>query len=189
MELLIISENKIKISLTKTDLDGYSISCDSIDYDTTETRRVVWSLLDDVKKQSGFDAAKSKIFVQIYPSIDGGCELYVSKLGKADAVQSVPPTEQKRSRKKCRTDYYIFKGINELLAVCKMLLKRGYSGSSDAYTGEDGRFILGADSDSFGLDFISEFGLRQSPETAELYVNEHCREICTGCAVETLGKL
>lgn len=80
LELLLISENKIKISLTKEDLDAHGITSDDIDYDNTETRRVFWTLLDEVKNKTGFDAAKTRIFIQIYPMRDGGCELYVSKI-------------------------------------------------------------------------------------------------------------
>ncbi len=189
MELLIISETKIKISLTKTDLDMYSIACDEIDYDTTETRRVVWSLLDEVKKQSGFDAAKSKIFVQIYPSRDGGCEMYVSKLGALNAgLDESLNVKKPPAESKCSTEYYIFNGLNEVLAVCKMLSKQGYSGSSKVYADEDGGFVLAVNG-SCGLGFISEFGVKQSAESAELYIKEHCREVCAENAVATLGVL
>ncbi len=190
MELLIISENKIKISLTKNDLDGYKISCDDIDYDTTETRRVVWSLLDDVKKQVGFDAGKSRIFVQMYPSRDGGCELYISKLGKQSS-RSLVNAEQKGdtlSKEDRKKDYYIFDGINEMLAVCKELCYQGYKGSSDVYVDDDGRFFLCTESEK-GFEFMLEFGLHQASEATELYIKEHCREICTQRAVETLGVL
>ncbi len=188
MELLIISDSKIKISLSKNDLDSYKISCDSIDYDTTETRRVVWSLLDDVKKQSGFDAAKSRIFVQIYPSRDGGCELYVSKLGKQlpsafDKAVSPPLLPSVGCKKEC----YIFDGVNGLIAVCKELYTKGYNGRSDAYSDDIGQYFLCAEGE--GFDFMSEFGVRRSYDIAELYIKEHCREICTQNAVSTLGVL
>ncbi len=187
MELLIISENKIKISLTKNDLDTYDISCENIDYDTTETRRVVWSLLDDVKRQSGFDAAKSRIFVQIYPSIDGGCEMYVSRLGKEEREKSYKPQNDKseaRRKKNC----YIFSGMNELIAVCRAMLKRGYSGRADLYADETGGFYLCAEP-SEQIGFITEFGASEGKESTELYIKEHCREICVGDAVSTLGRL
>ncbi len=191
MELLIISENKIKISLSKNDLDSYNISSESIDYDTTETRRVVWSLLDDVKKQIGFDAAKSRIFVQLYPGRDGGCEMYVSKLGLGVdiALKNENSTPQKTKIEAVSREYYIFDGINEVLAVCKMLCSQGYSGHSDAYADEDGRFILAAEVGTERMMFVSEFGARQSSDTVELYIREHCRAVCKDNAVSTLGVL
>ena len=52
-----------------------------LDYENTETRRAFWSILDEAKHRTGFDAASEKVFVQVYPSKSGGCEMYVTKLG------------------------------------------------------------------------------------------------------------
>ena len=83
MELLPINEQKIKIMLSHEDLAAWQLSPDTIDYNTTETRRAFWGILDEAKKKTGFDAAKEKVFVQLYPAKNGGCEMYVTKLGNA----------------------------------------------------------------------------------------------------------
>ena len=81
MELIVINENKLKITLSESDMKQYSLDCNTVDYDNTETRKAFWSILDEVKQKTGFDAASQKIFVQLYPSKKGGCEMYVTKLG------------------------------------------------------------------------------------------------------------
>ncbi len=81
MELIVISDSKLKIMLTGEDMNRYSIDCNTLSYDNTETRRAFWSILDEVKHKTGFDAANEKVFVQVYPSKGGGCEMYVTKLG------------------------------------------------------------------------------------------------------------
>ncbi len=82
MELIKISDSKLKIALTPTDMEKYSLDIQTMDYDKTETRSAFWQLLDEAKHKTGFDAASEKIFVQIYSSVGGGCEMYVTKLKK-----------------------------------------------------------------------------------------------------------
>lgn len=80
MEFIMISDSKLKIALTPADMKEYSLDCETIDYDKTETRAAFWQFFDDVKLRTGFDAASDRIFVQIYSSVGGGCEMYVTKL-------------------------------------------------------------------------------------------------------------
>ena len=68
MELIKISDSKLKIALTPTDMEKYSLDIQTMDYDKTETRSAFWQLLDEAKHKTGFDAASEKIFVQIYSS-------------------------------------------------------------------------------------------------------------------------
>lgn len=192
MELLLISENKIRISLTKEDLDGYRITCDKIDYDNTETRRVFWCLFDEVKQKTGFDAAESRIFIQIYPDKTGGCELYVSKINapandKTD--HTVSPVSFNSIDLTPRPEIYSFDGIDPLLSACRQLKLLGYSGSSTAHADKSGRFYLSLDSDLPKTCFLTEYGLRHTSESARLYINEHCKSICERNAIETLGAL
>ena len=81
MELIMISNSKLKIMLTSEDMKEYSLDCNTLSYENTETRRAFWSILDEAKHRTGFDAASERVFVQVYPSKKGGCEMYVTKLG------------------------------------------------------------------------------------------------------------
>lgn len=80
MELILISEEKLKITLSKEETSAYSLEPEKADYDDTHTRRALWSIFDDAKKKTGFDAAKGRIYLQIYPLLSGGCELCVTRL-------------------------------------------------------------------------------------------------------------
>lgn len=86
MELIKISDSKLKIALTPTDMEKYSLDIQTMDYDKTETRSAFWQLLDEAKHKTGFDAASEKIFVQIYSSAGGGCEMYVTKLKRPPGI-------------------------------------------------------------------------------------------------------
>ena len=193
MDLLLISENKIKISLTKEDLDRYHITADGIDYDNTETRRVFWTLLDEAKRKTGFDAAKNRIFIQIYPGKDGSCELYVSKVScperdYADTSNVLRGLGRWR-RAEDRRLVYLFDEMESLISVCKRLKSVGYSHRVSAYSEGKDRFFLSLDSDEGELTFIEEYGRAQCSKGIYFYIKEHCRCICDGDAVARLGDL
>ncbi len=85
MELILINDTKLKIMLTREDMTRYDLDCESADYDNTETRRAFWSILDEAKHRTGFDAARDRVFIQLYPSREGGCEMFVTKVGLLSA--------------------------------------------------------------------------------------------------------
>ena len=190
MELLLISENKIRISLSKEDLDEYRITCEEMDYDNTETRRAFWCLFDEVKQKTGFDAAKSRIFIQIYPDKNGGCELYVSKINapaNGDNAESAPHVSF-IPELSCQ-EVYSFDGINALLSACRQLSSLGYVGQSSVYADKQGRFYLITNGDTQRTFFLTEYGLRHTSKAVRLYINEHCSVVCSERAVETLSSL
>ncbi len=162
MELIMISDSKLKIMLTLDDMKTYSLDCATLDYDNTETRKAFWSILDEAKHRTGFDAASEKVFVQVYPSRTGGCEMYVTKLGifaDRTAVGDETGEEEddvklnlggkedvkdrdartKDGRRYERTLVYRFLDAERLIKACGRLTESGYSGESSAYFCDEGR--------------------------------------------------
>ena len=80
MKLVRMGDNEIRIHLTEHDLEKFSITLDDFDYDSTKGRRVIWELFDRAREETGFDASKEKVYIQLYPRDGGGCELFVTKL-------------------------------------------------------------------------------------------------------------
>lgn len=78
MELILISNTKLKIMLDESDMKQYKIS-DDTDCATLAARKAIRSILDTARQQVGFNTEGSEIFVQLYTSKRGGCELFVSK--------------------------------------------------------------------------------------------------------------
>lgn len=169
MELILISDSKLKIMLTRDDLRLYSIDCDTLDYENTETRRAFWSILDEAKHRTGFDAASEKVFVQVYPSKAGGCEMYVTKLGaleeseqgdtEDDVIINPAPikkrgeniirketyltlNEKKRSIQRKREEIFKFDSLELLIKACRRLWGIGYSNESSAYIGDGACYLL-----------------------------------------------
>ncbi len=187
MELILISNSKLKIMLSPDDMREHRLCCDSVDYSNTETRRAFWSILDEAKQQTGFDAASSRVYIQLYPSRSGGCELYVTKL--------LPECREGRSDKASegRELIYRFEGIDPMLRVCRRLSLTGFDGSASAYIDEEKRAWLCLFCvDEHELDrlaFIGEFGEECDPSSSHAYIAEHGRCICPQEAIERLASL
>ena len=81
MEIIMINENKLKVMLCKEDLSHFELSPEQLDYSNTETKRMFWDVLSRAKHQTGFDTDGQRVLVQLYPSKEGGCEMFVTKIG------------------------------------------------------------------------------------------------------------
>ncbi len=123
MELLVISESKLKVMLSREDMEKHGISDSELNYDDPATRKKLLGVLDEIKAQSGFDTAADKLLIQLYPSRDGGSEMFVTKLG---LLSSAAEQNLRRSRGIgvfCRgAEIYFaaeFEDVLSMAAVCE----------------------------------------------------------------------
>ena len=131
LELHLIQNDKLKVLLTPFDMMKYELTCESLDYDNTETRKAIWSILDFAKHETGFDAALGKIRIEVYPEKSGGCAIYITKLAKNDLPSSedMNETSEKQSSAEGKNAVvYQFDRLDDLLAVCRALEHRAYKG-------------------------------------------------------------
>ena len=211
MELILISDSKLKVMLSAEDMEKYELDCDNMNYDNTETRSAFWQILDEAKHQTGFDAARDRVFVQVYPSKCGGCEMYVTKissipglsgeLAEAGASRLAPLAASAGKGlvvTKTRTVMYIFGGLDDMLSVCRRLASVGYSGQSDAYRCGDGYALMINENVHVSVSrlpkcgeycFIEEFGNRRTSQIDMAYIREHGACMSHGSAVEELARL
>jgi negative regulator of genetic competence, sporulation and motility len=67
-------EEKISVTLTKTDMTDFHITYDELDYSNIETRRIIWTILDEAKKTLGKAVnIDNRLLIQVSPAEDGGC--------------------------------------------------------------------------------------------------------------------
>ena len=200
MELILISDSKLKIMLTSADMQQYALDCDTIDYDNTETRRAFWNILDEAKHRTGFDAAAERVFIQLYPSKGGGCEMYVTKLGFDDtrtARALLPGGSSKRGVLRSRISAYRFAGLDNLIAVCRRLRALQESTAADnipstVWQDDTGHWHLildETDTPPALLGFPAEFGTAEDAGRLSLYIHEHGTSVCRGNAADLLGRL
>ncbi len=194
MDLILINDNKLKVVLTAEDMTAYALTCETIDYDNTETKRAFWDILDTAKHRTGFDAASDRVFIQVYPSRGGGCELYVTKLHSDRAKSPLPGEHVCRVSRADTSDgltseIYAFDSMHSLLCACRLLWEHGAVRSSSAYIAEGGDWYYLRFESRETYPAIAEYGVRHNLLTADTYIAEHCECICKDNAVEILAAL
>ncbi len=85
METIFISKDKIKIMLSDVEMAKYRIHKD-FSKDKAEADLIIWDILDDAAASTGFDTEKGSFYVQMFPSKDGGCELFVTRITAEDSI-------------------------------------------------------------------------------------------------------
>lgn len=74
MKIEAIGEEKILVALSDKDLIELDITYDEMDYSNIETRRVIWTILDEAKRSLGKSIdTDGRILIEVTPSDDGGC--------------------------------------------------------------------------------------------------------------------
>lgn len=169
MELLKISESALKVCLTREDMELYDIEFDELDYSNTQTRRIIWSILDEAKRTLGFEAVRENIYIRAFKCMSGGCELFVSR----ENVRESEPL------------LYRFVGAEPLISACARLYNCRFEGQSRLFVGDDGWFYLVLFGEG-GTVYLDELGVRI--EYCAAYLAEHARPLCNG-AVEKMAKL
>lgn len=120
MKIELVDRKTAKITLTEKDLDAMSISYEDMDYKNPETKRAILELIERVKEETGLDCSCSKLFIEAYPAIYGGCVLYINLLEKGkNAVVS----------KKAIPDFhspiiFCFDDVNALLHASENLFRQ-----------------------------------------------------------------
>ncbi len=196
MELILISDTKLKVMLSPLDMQKYELDNSNIDYDNTETRRAFWQILDEAKHKTGFDAASDKVFIQVYPSRSGGCEMYVTKLGNAKHKENKTETQGRKntySLLRGKTNIYRFEKLEHVSAVCRQLSAMDYAYESGLYLSEDGKYdlvIYENTENNEGMteySFIEEYANKRQGEIELAYAKEHGVCIESAHAVEKMS--
>ena len=209
MELIRISNRKLKIMLTPTDMSHFELESDTLGEDFANTHRAFRLLLAELKDRVGFDADDRHISVQYFPSREGGCEMFISNLqeneehgentalSKAQSKTALQPRLGRRQSDCFRRDFaYRFSRLEDLITVCYRLSAIDYICESSAYRDEQGQyylFLIALSSSPFSIPdeigFIVEYGSIENAAARRMYLREHGIAICEQNAIISLSKL
>ncbi len=196
MELIIIGDSRLKVILTAEEVRRFALDLGESELDSPGAKAALRELFDEIRRQSGFDAASDRVLVQLYPSKGGGCEIFLTKLGKPSRARTLPDRMGELSAPpELRPVLFCFEGLRELLAVCRQLYRIGYALLSTVYVADDGRYYLVLQEKSKSgtrvgaLSFVEEFGERRGGALSLSYIKEHGRCLAAGDAVARLASL
>ncbi len=210
MELILISESKLKIMLTADDMEDYEISNELMTYACKDTRKMFGKILEEARAKTGFDCTSGKLFIQVYPSKNGGCEVYVTS-DMEESAKEQPKAEKKTKEKstqpKLKKEYcvFVFGIISDVVASCDILKKSGYQNESALYFEKIGEniskyyLVLQEEVPQYQqnrrkkaptkCDLANEYGKRLENKESIFYIKEHAKCIVCKNAVEIMSKL
>ncbi len=207
MELILISESKLKIMLSESDLESFSLTSEGLDYENIDTREAFKCILDEAKVKTGFDTECGRLFIKVFPSKNGGCEVYVTKSGVEKERSQTKKGQSANNTANVKKEYCVFKieDIDRVCFACRSVFLAGYRDESLLYYEEKGEnrgvYYLVLQENCKGqptskkrrlpekCDVANEFGKKLSSSEAYFYIKEHCREICPSRAVERMSSL
>ena len=212
MEMILISANKLKVSLSATELERFELTTDMLDYGNTETKKMLWDILSRAKHSIGFNPDGYRIFVQLYPSKDGSCELFVTKISASESsIYDIFSSENKEFDDQ---DYTVDSDISDesvsnetsvrvfemdslaaLNAACRRLIDTSFSSNGAVYI-LDGIFylILQLDSQCYHfpideLSFMGEYGTPKNSDELLMNLYEFGKLICSDNAIKIFSEL
>ena len=170
MELIKISQSALKVTLSREDMELYDIEFDMLDYKNSETKRVIWSILDEAKRSLGFEVTRDSLYIQAFRSKCGGCELFVSKETRTEPCISI----------------FKFSSSESLIKGCARIENCGYTSSSRVYLGEENDFYLELHAKDDEYIYLDELAVRLRYNQG--FLDEHTRLLCDN-AVKTMAML
>ena len=210
MELIRISNRKLKIMLTPMDMCHFELYDSCFNGNSEEMHRAFRLLLEEVRRQTDFEGDDRHLSIQYFPSRGGGCEMFISRLGddgeKHVALTEASPPSPKGNEKATalgrhlgcfrRDCVYRFSELAHLLPACSRLIGVRAVCESHAYRDEVGDYLLfltvlspSPFSLPNELDFLAEYGSQENAALLRLYIKEHAKLISSPNAVEILGAL
>lgn len=176
MEFLVVSENKLKIMLTKAEMKKYGLDYPELDYADKEVRTAFWQILDEAKAKCGFDTKGEKVLIQFYPA-HSSAEIFITKLGvlSKSAERSIIGSDR-IAMLSSEIRIYRFTCLSALIEA----LQRNsdvLSEEAEAYLSENGNFYLIGEERNLRSSSFSEYG-DEVPRGLEAYIKERSRLIC-----------
>ena len=191
MELILISSNKLKVILTAEEMKKYKLHKDS-DVSHASEKKHLSSLLDDIKRKSGFSTDTGSVYIELFESIDGGCEMFITKeIHKLADLKNEVGADITKS-----IFIYRFTSANDIILASKRIVNSKNSYLSQLFSDDLGVFYLVLT--AFGehkkqndaeLIFMEEYGERIDDECFKDYLDEHARPICRSDAVRILSQM
>lgn len=97
MKIEKISDSRIKLTISREDMDSFGINVNSILTDAPQMKHFFQSLMKKAEKETGFCAENSRLMIEAHSHEAGGVILFVTNL---DKTKTAAPTRKIRAKAK-----------------------------------------------------------------------------------------
>ena len=180
-----ISPHQLKVMMDANDMIKYDLNSDTSVISQINRRDALRRILRKAKDKTGFDSEGGRVTIRMFPSRDGGCEMFVTLIGADSYGKATQASVCGKTVVHDGMAIYEFDSFGELLEACKRLTAARYTGESFAYR-EDGRmrYYLVLDEAS---PIVGEMGGAKMRRGTAAYINEYCSIICAGAVYLLTG--
>lgn len=189
MEILRIGKYAIKISLTNDESKEYKLQ-NAENYNDQELKEAFSRLLKEAKELVDFSYSGRKIFTEIYPSKDGGCEVFVSTVNIDTKNKSIQ--HSKPQKKSLQMSIYETESFSFLLKMCFRLSEIKFKGKSSVYYNKENKHYFLVLEDLFPKElkyaFLVEYSSSLRPSALE-YIKEYYKCVIKKGGVKLLSPL
>jgi len=205
MKIEKINDNKIKVTITLSDLQERNIDFETLNYNSPATQELFWDMMEQAELQFGFNTSESQLAIEASPDENDGFVIFITKLeddGDFESIQKYIKNKFRRSdlrvKKKCHKlcssiVIYAFENIDHLVGLCGTL-KNIYSGNSTLYKLKNTYYMIltkntySVSNLRYFESLLNEYGKKVSNTTYyEGYLAEYAQKIIESNAVEVLS--
>ncbi len=190
MEIIKIRFKTFKIILNEEESEKYSFISDK-ELTDIEISRSVDEFIDDISKQESIDIKNENLLIQVYPTKNNGCEVYICGTEENNMYKDrMAPAGQKKGVS--YINVYRFDDIGMLLDACSRLNAVNLDVESDVYydTEKCKYYLLcqGISAKEMRFAFLNEYS-KQLKSPYAYFVREHLKCLCKENAIERFASL
>lgn len=184
-QVTVVNENtgRIKVILSKEDMDQLGLDIKTLDCSEQETRMLLRALYKAAAQKAGVFANTERLLIEAYPHINGGAVFYFTALSVSARKKCLRKVAEKRY-------IYDFESDEDMLKAISLLYKTNMHIKSDVYAMPTGfRLVAICRSSCSSLHEAKEFCTYfTSSPSAETYAAEHGQLIAGGCGIDEIAK-
>ncbi len=166
MEILQIAKGRLKVTLTAEELNEYAVDIDGMAYDGSASAQAFEEILAVVCAKTDLKTDRGQTYVQVYPSKEGGCELFFIHIdAEDDAPRALVPLSE------TQTYLCFFEQQEQMTHFLQLCRQNGGRTSVFLLPERNGYVVLAEKKGESGL-FLREHGVRVDRRAA-YYLEEH----------------
>ncbi|WP_010251434.1 adaptor protein MecA [Acetivibrio cellulolyticus] len=204
MKIEKINDNKIKVTISLSDLQERNIDFEALNYNSPATQELFWDMMEQAEIQFGFNTSESQLAIEASPDDSDGFVIFISKLDEDSDFESIQKyiknkfkksdlRVKKKSQKVCSSIIiYSFEHFDHILSLCNRI-KLMYTGESTLYKLKSTYYMVltkntfSVDSIKYFESLLNEYGSRVSNTSYyEGYLEEYADKIAEYNAVEVI---